>query len=124
MTNIKGLAMEYQNWQRINNFSKHKIKNTRYHLGIFINFLQDYNIRHIEHITYELIKDFQEDLSFRISRYGTLWKVESQNKALSSLKGFFKWLVKEDYLASNPAAKVEYAKEPQTLPRKILEEEE
>ena len=38
MTNIKGLAIEYQNWQRINNYSNHKIKNSRYHLGIFISF--------------------------------------------------------------------------------------
>jgi len=113
---------QYQIWLRVNNYSEKTIKNTRYQLRVFTRFLEEYN--NIEDITHEIIRDYQEDLSFRISRFGTLWDVKSQNRSISALKGFCQWLVREDYLASDPSAKIELAKEPETLPRNILEEKE
>lgn len=124
MSDINVLASQYQKCRHVNNYSSYNIKNIRYHLGIFICFLKEYNLKRIEDITYEIVKDYQEDLSFRISRFGTLWKAKSQNNAMITLKSFLKWLVKEDYLVSDPSAKIEYAKEPETLPRNILDESE
>ncbi|UCG69045.1 MAG: tyrosine-type recombinase/integrase [Thermoplasmata archaeon] len=124
MSNIAVLVSKYQNWQSVNHYSIYNAKNIRYYLYVFIRFLNECNIHRIEDITHEVIKDYQEDLAFRISRYGTLWKVGSQNNAIGTLKSFLKWLVREDYLVSDPSVRIEYAKEPEVLPRNILAESE
>jgi len=122
---IESLIPKYLNHLRVLNRSVHEIKNTKYYLRVFVRYLNDYHANHtIQEITYKTVRDYQEDLSFKISRYGTPWKVHSQNHALSTLRGFFKWLLREDYIISDPTQKIQYAKEPEPLPRHILEESE
>jgi len=123
--NIESLIPEYLNHLRVLNRSRHEIQNTKYYLRVFIRYLNDSRATHIlQEISYDIIRDYQEDLSFKISRFGAPWKVHSQNSALSALRSFFKWLAREDYLISDPTIKIEYAKEPEPLPRHILEESE
>jgi len=123
--NIESLIPKYLNHLRVLNRSAHEIKNTKYYLRVFIRYLNDCHVNHtIQEITYDIVRDYQEDLSFKISRFGTPWKVKSQNSALSALRSFFKWLIREDYIISDPTIKIERAKEPEPLPRHILEESE
>jgi len=123
--NIESLIPKYLNHLRVLNRSAHEIKNTKYYIRVFIRYLNDCHATHtIQEIDYETVRDYQEDLSFKISRYGTPWKARSQNKAVSALRSFFKWLIREDYIISDPTAKIQYAKEPEPLPRHILEEPE
>lgn len=111
-------------WMRVNNSPHRSMINKKYHIRMFIAFLYQINIHQIENITHNIIREYQEDLSFRFTRFGKVMGVRSQNRNLSDLKSFFRWLLREDYLASDPCIKIEYAKEPEELPRNILTESE
>jgi integrase/recombinase XerD len=50
--------------------------------------------------------------------------VSSQNRVLGTVKSFFKFLHHDGYLPANPAAALQYGREPQSLPRSVLTPQE
>ncbi|MHB1376620.1 MAG: site-specific tyrosine recombinase XerD [Candidatus Humimicrobiaceae bacterium] len=101
-------------------FERHLSANTivsyRRDISIFENFIHDKNIKDISDITHEEILLFLEDL---FKAYGE----SSISRILSSLRTFYKFLLKENIVPKNLFAEISNPKRPQNL-IEILDETE
>ena len=117
MSDISNYISKYLTWrQKTSNASRNDgIMQNKNSLKRFTNFLKEYNIGNIENITCDIIKDYQEYLTCKNPQNGIVRKVVTQNNAIVFVKAFFRWLVKEGFLISDPSANIEYAKDPKKL---------
>lgn len=92
------------------NLSKNTISSYQNDLNAFINYLEDIEI-----------KDFSEVTSLHLSSFFSLLKNLGLNERtsaryFSSIKGFFKYLIRNDYLKANPIEKMKAPKMSRRLP--------
>src|ERR1039457_2404328 len=103
---------EYLNILRLEkNLSENTIDSYKNDLSTFISYLKnDYNIDDPEKISYNQVSSFFE-LLFELGLTGS-----SAARYLSSLKGFFKYLIHNKYITKNPVDKIESPKRKKNIP--------
>lgn len=118
------LVERFRQHMEIIRFSPRTIAGAQCHLRQFLTFLRGQNITDAQAITTGTLTDYQRDLFYRPTNRGTARSITHQNHALSVIKGFFRFLKYEGYLAASPADALAMAREPQTLPRQVLTPQE
>lgn len=121
---LEQLAEEYIQSLKVRNLSERTIAGHSWTLSKFFDFLKRHGVDRFEQINKPIILDYQTELYHRISQRGKPHSVSSQNNMLSVVKGFTRFLKEKDYIISDPALDVQYAKTPKTLPRGILSRSE
>jgi tyrosine recombinase XerC len=96
------------------NYSSHTILNYRLDLEDFRKFLGDVAIEKVEYLT---LRKYLAHLKEKNSGSKTV------ARHLSSLRSFFKFLIREGYLKTNPILSVSSPKQEKHLPRFLTEEE-
>ena len=109
---------------KVRNLSKRTIEGHDWMLDKFFAFLRMHGVDRIEQINKGMILDYQTDVYHSISKRGRPHSVSNQNNMLTAVKGFMRFLKERDYLVSDPARDVQYAKMPKKLPRGILSRSE
>lgn len=104
--------------------SKLTIRNQKSHLRRFVSFLESASVEDIADVTREIIESYMEHLTQTRTSRGRQMKARTRNQRIISIKGFCRWLVTSDIVTFDPAEKVDYCREPRTLPRDILTVEE
>ena len=117
---IKELIPVYLAYLKTIGRSSFTIRATKYGLRAFARFMEAEKVLHIEEITHEAMSAYQEELAFRISARGGLLAIRAQEKLLSLAKGFTRHLKDQDYLITDPGAKIKLPKQPKTLPKVIM----
>lgn len=117
---IKELIPVYLVWLKTIGRSAFTIRATKYGLRLFVRFMENENVLHIEELSHEVMSAYQEELAFRISSRGKLLAIRAQEKLLSLAKGFTRYAHDQDYLIADPGAKIKLPKQPKTLPKVIL----
>jgi len=102
------------------NYSPATVKHRLFYLRRFFAWLAEGGVKGLAGVRVEVIRDYQAHLYEQVTREGEPWGVLTQNNALQAVKGFFGWLLQEDYVASDPTRNVAYARRPKRLPRSIL----
>ena len=118
--NFTLLAHEFAKSMKIRNLTGRSIESSLWRLGKFFTFLESLNITHIDQITKEAVTAYQVELYERINKKGLPDTVSTQNGMLSSVKQFTRFLKERDYIVSDPAHDIRYAKQPKQLPRVVL----
>lgn len=118
--NFDKLLDEYLNFLTIRNMAASTIKARRWKLNKFINFLEKNNIEHIDEVTPEIIRSYQSELYQQVNSKGAHNSVSYQNNLLISVKQFTMFLAERNFIMSDPAASIQYAKEPKRLPKSVL----
>jgi integrase/recombinase XerD len=118
------LLARYQRDMELHNYSQRTVGDLSYTFKIFERFLGERRITDIERVTTAVLSDFQHWLFYQPVKTGGSRGAASQNRTLGAIKSFFKFLVREGYLPRNPAAALEYAREPERLPRNVLTPQE
>lgn len=99
-------------------YSGHTIISYKNDLAQFQKFLQaEFENSPIETATHNQIRSWVIDLVEK----GIL--ENSVNRKISSLKSFFKFLIKREVIADNPTTKIQILKKPKRLPKFVKEEE-
>ena len=75
-------------------------------------------------VTAAVLTDFQRWHYHCPTRRGTPRGACNQNAVLAAIRSFFRFLKREGCIVFDPAAQLEYAKEPRRLPRNVLTPEE
>ena len=117
---LSSLADEYIQSLQVRNLAKRTIEARRFMLGKFFIYLAGRNINHVEELSKGIIQDYQIELYHMINKRGRPNGVSYQNSLLSAVKGFTWFLKERDYIVSNPALDIPYAKLPKRLPRGVL----
>ena len=117
---VKALMPAYLRHLKTLGRSPWTIRMTRFTLNDFIRFLQSEKIEHIEQLTYDVMLEYQQEQAFRLTAKGTLLSLRTQEKRLSTAKGFTRFLKEQDYLVADPGERIRLPRKPKRLPRVIL----
>lgn len=114
------LKEKYIKQLTILNHATGTINGYAFYLNRFFKYLEQNNIKNITDVTNDTIRNYQTHLYEEINKRGEPNSVQTQNNALKVVKQFFRFLCEENYIVSDPAKEITYAKAPKRLPRSIL----
>jgi integrase/recombinase XerD len=117
---ISELIPKYLSYLKTIGRSAFTIRSTKYGLRLFVRFMENEKVLHIEDITFEAMFAYQEELAFRVSARGGLLAIRAQEKLLSLAKGFTRYAHDQEYLITDPGAKIKLPKQPKGLPKVIM----
>jgi integrase/recombinase XerD len=117
-------VQEYLRSLKVRNFSRRTIAGLRWKVGKFIEHLEKQGIVEVFAITREVVSSYQVELYEKLNKLGKPNTVSYQNDMLSAVKQFMSFLKEHDYIVSDPARDVPYAKAPKPLPRGVLSSSE
>ena len=118
------LLHRFQGDLQIRNYSARTVSDYGYNLGLLFLFLKNRQITDIQSLTPATLAKFQRWLYYQPTKHGAARGVLNQNGVLAAVKSFCRFLKAEGYLATDPAAGIEYAREPRSLPRNVLTPQE
>jgi integrase/recombinase XerD len=101
-------------------YSPATVKAHGYLLRRFFGFLTARGVLDLGAVTREDVAGYQVHLHESLSPKGTPLGVGARNNALKVVKALYRHLKEEDYLATDPAREVRYARTPKPLPRSVL----
>ena len=120
MNDFDTLKEEYCQHLTVIRYAPGTIKRHGYFLNRLFAYLEEQGIQDITGITKETIQAYQVRCYETVNSKGEPNSVFHQNNNLKAVKGFFRFLVEDNYLVSDPARDVSYARTPKRLPRSIL----
>jgi integrase/recombinase XerD len=118
------LLHRFQGDLQIRNYSARTVSDYGYNLGLLFQFLDNRQISDVQSLTSSVLTEFQRWLYYQPTKHGAARGVLNQNGILAAVKSFCRFLKAEGYLATDPAAAIEYAREPRSLPRNVLTPQE
>ena len=118
------LGHRYIRWLETK-YSKSTIHSRKYYIGYFLIWYGDAEMATLEQITRKTLDNYQNYLSTTYSsRTKKPLNASNRRHYLSHLKGFFAWLVNNNYLLDDPSSIVQFPKTNRKLPQNILTREE
>jgi integrase/recombinase XerD len=117
---IKAVIPDYLNQLKMLGRSYYTIKNTRYSLKHFADFLETESVDQIEDLSADTLTEYQQELCFCLTAKGRPLTLRTQALRLSIVKGFTRFLKDRDYLIVDPGQAIRLPKRPKRLPRVIL----
>ena len=117
---ITKLIPVYLKELKVLNRSYYTIRGMKYNLRDFVRFLEKEKVLDIEELNSDVMAEYQQELAFCLTAKGTLLALRSQEKRLSAVKGFTRFLKQKDYLVSDPGETIRLPRQPRRLPRVIL----
>ncbi len=108
----------------VKGYSPQTCKTRRRELGVFLAWCVERGIERPSELTRRKLERYQRHLFESRRDDGKPITARSQHNLLRAVRVFFSWLVRSDYLTSNPAADIEMPKLPKRLPRDVLNEAE
>ena len=117
---FKPFIDEYVQSLKVRNLGKRTINGICWKLDKFVAWLIKTGITQIDGINKEIIRSYQIELYQTINTRGCQNCVSYQNNMLSAVKQFMRFLHERDYIVSDPAKDIQYARQPKTLPRGVL----
>ncbi len=114
----------FKNDLQIRNYSSRTVVDYGYHLLILRRYLELRHLTDLASVTTAILVEFQRWLYYEPTKLGRARGVLNQNGILAAVKALFRFLNNEGCLPHDPAAALEYAREPQSLPRNVLTPEE
>ena len=118
------LMERYRSHLELKNYSTLTIRGQGAALKLLLRFLEETHQPDLAAVTTATLHDFQRWHFYQPTLRGAVRSIAYQNRVLSAVKGLFKFLYEDTLIARNPAAALDYGREPQTLPRNILTPQE
>ncbi len=107
-------------------FSERTVSSYTQEVKKFLTFIDENytRINQLTQITKQIIADYQNYLTCYKDKKGKSLSSKTIKIKLISVKNFFKYLVKYDYIISDPTTVVELPREEKELPKSVLTEDE
>jgi len=118
---IQSLIPKYLQWMRVAGRSPKTSANAKSILKRLVHWLHHQKIYHIEEIKFSTLQEYQEDLIWHTNRKGNLISVRTRLSILGHIRSFFKWMIDQDLIISDPSVKLQNPKQPKVLPREIMD---
>lgn len=113
---LQAHLIRFGEWQRVRNLSNVTIDGRHKRLRIFLEWAQVRSITQPHQVTRKLLEAYQRHLYHRRQRNGRPLSPKTQAGHLTALRAFFKWLVRDNVLQTNPAAELELPRLGRPLP--------
>lgn len=120
MTDLEALAKRYLTYMAVRNLAAGTIKQHRFYLRRFFEFLAENGVDDVAGITLEVVRSYQTHLYEHINQRGESNCASTQNNGLKVVRAFLRFLVGEGLVGGDPSRDVAYARQPKRLPRSVL----
>ena len=117
---IKELIAVYLKNLKVLGRSYYTIRGAKYGLRDFVSFLVTEQLYGLEDLNVDVLREYQQELAFRLTAKGKLLSLRSQSQHLGVLRGFTRFLKDKDYLVHDPGEAIQLPKKPRRLPKTIL----
>jgi integrase/recombinase XerD len=117
---LRGYQREYEDWSLAVGQSIHTVRTRTMAILRFILWCDERSLTRPQDITRPILERYQRYLYHLRKRNGQPLSVSSQLGLLTPLQAWFKWLARQNYILSNPAADLELPRKPKVLPKGIL----
>jgi integrase/recombinase XerD len=105
---------------RLKHYTDHTLWNNEKYLRDFIEWCDMRSLRTPQEITKPILEAYQRYLYYYRKSDGKPLSVYTQRGKLGVLRGWFRWLTRQNYLLYNPASELELPKTGQRLPKAVL----
>ena len=106
------------------NYSAESIRLYRFSIHILIAWCRERGIDALQEITRPVLERYQRSVYHFRKKNGEPLTIRSQLTRLRPLKGWFRWLARQNHILHNPASELEMPRVENRLPRHILNVEE
>lgn len=117
---MQALLEEHLVWMQAQNFSEDTVTTRRSCIGYFLEWSRERGIDDPKEITRPILERYQRWLYQHRKKNGEPLTFRTQNARLRALKGFFRWLTRQNYLLSNPASELLLPRLENRLPKYVL----
>lgn len=118
--NLEIFWNRYVEQLRLRNYSPRTFITMETYFHRFREFLAEAGVTDLQAVTARTLEDFQRWLYHQPTHRQTPRTMRSQNRVLSTVKGWFDFLHRDGVLSHNPAKGLKSAKEPDALPKDVL----
>ncbi|WP_320043628.1 tyrosine-type recombinase/integrase [uncultured Desulfobacter sp.] len=105
---------------KVRNLTGKTIGQICWKLGRFTAWLMENQVLSVDAITKDAVRSYQVELYQAINARGRQNGVAYQNAMMSAVRQFTRFLYERDFIVSDPARDIRYAKIPKSLPKGIL----
>jgi integrase/recombinase XerD len=113
-------TQRYLEWLTTHHFTTATLRHRRVYLGYFLTWCEARSLRRPTEITRPILERYQRHLYAHRKANGHPLSFRSQEGRLAVLRGFFRWMVRENALLANPAADLIMPRAEKRLPRAVL----
>jgi integrase/recombinase XerD len=107
-------------WMQAQNFSDDTVTTRRSCIGYFIDWCQMRGLETPTEITRPILERYQRWLYQYRKKNGEALTFRTQNTRLRALKGWFRWLARQNYILHNPASELILPRLENRLPKYVL----
>lgn len=105
---------------QVQQFSKQTVHSREIYLKRFIRWCEERGVQTPQDITKPIIERYQRHLYLYRKTNGEPLSISGQLSYLQSIRAWFKWLSKQNYILYNPASDIELPRNTKRLPKNIL----
>ena len=120
MERMRGLMEEHLQWMQVQNFSADTVTTRRSCIGYFIDWCRERGLEEPAEITRPILQRYQRWLYQYRKHNGEPLTFRTQNQRLRAVKGWFRWMARQNHLPHNPASELILPRLENRLPKYIL----
>jgi len=117
---MRAKLADYLEWMEVRNYSEKTVTNRFHYVGVFLDWCDERSLARPNEITKPILERFQRHLYFYRKKGGKPLSFKSQHNHLTSVREFFKWLTRNNFILYNPASELELPRLGQRLPKYVL----
>ncbi len=121
---LEAYALAYKEQLHAQHYAEQSVQYKHASITWFIEWCHERGIERIEQITRPVLQRYQRYLYHALSRSGKPLSVASQRNRLTAVRTWFKFLMRENLILTNPASELELPKPEKRLPKHTLTVEE
>jgi len=118
-TELGRRAIEFVDWLKVKNYSPQTVDMRMRCLHHFLDWAEEREIKEIDNLCVELIERYGKHLLHARDSKGNPFTALNRYVYLTALAQFCRWLVRQDFLWNDPAAKIVYPKIIKGLPKNV-----
>jgi len=115
---------QYLEWLKVRNYSKATVDLYWKAVSYFVQWCGERSLEKPQDITRQIIERYRRHLYYYRKSNGQPLSFSTQRRRLEPIKGFFKWLTRENFILYNPASELEMPRPTKRLPQHILSPQE
>ena len=116
--------LPFLDWMRVRNYSEQTVLHREQHLRDFIHWCDERGLAHPGEITRPILERYQKYLFLYRKSNGEALSGRSQHMRLVPLRLWFRWLVRQHRILTNPASDLDMPRIEKRLPKHILSADE
>ena len=121
---MHALLNEYLVWMGVQNFSADTVTTRRTCVGYFLDWCRERGLDTPQEITRPVLERYQRALYQYRKKNGEPLTFRTQNSRLRALRGWFRWLARQNHILHNPASELILPRLENRLPKYILNADE